>query len=168
MSWESLPQDVLSEGDLATRPTAPRGGWTWLETASIRTDGQLNWSPILENSSGPNAESRLPVDRGGADEPLAGAAEPVAPPLVCKDCRKANSDCGGSPLGVEDVDGVVVALAAVGFAAVDVLVVADEVLELTALATAACDPLLPSFDSRLVNSEAIVFVELLLEREFQL
>ena len=84
-----------------------------MEIASIRTDGQLNWSAILENSSGPNAESRLPVDSGGEDEPVAGLAEPVAPPLVCRDCRKVNSDCGVSPLGVEDVDGVVVALAAV-------------------------------------------------------
>ena len=62
-----------------------------------------------------------------------------------------------------------VALVVVCVAAGDaVAAVADERVELTAFATEVFDPVPPSFDSKFAKSVRTVFVELLLEREFQL
>ena len=150
MSWENLPQDVLSEGDHDARPATPRGGWACFAIAWTRSDRQLSWSAILENSSGPNAESSVQVDGGGDDEPAAWFADSAKPPLVCRECKNVSSDCGVNPLGVEDVDGVV-ALVVVCVAAVDAVAVTAEGVELTAFATDVCDPLPARRDSRFAN-----------------
>ncbi len=135
--------------------------------AWTRSDRQVSWSAILENSSGPNAESSVQVDGGGDEEPVAPLADSAKPRLASSDCRKFNSDCGVSSLAVAEVDGVV-APAVLCVAVVDAVAASDEGVELTAFVTDVCDPLLPSFDSRLANSVPTVFVELLVEREFQL
>ncbi len=141
MSWESLPQDVLSEGDRDARPATPRGGWACFEIAWTRSDRQLSWSAILENSSGPNAESSVQVDGGGDDEPAAPFADSAKPPLAVQRLQEVSATIAESARLTLKTSTASSHSRWSASRLVDAVAVADAGVELTAFATDVCDPL---------------------------